>query len=133
MIIGFTGTRKGISRNQELLLRKFFSAFNQDAEIEFHHGCCVGSDTNFHHLVREIFWNCRIIGHPPANDYLMSNDLDFDDVFRPQEYMVRNRHIVDSAEILIATPEGEEILRSGTWATIRYALKKADKSVFIFR
>ena len=38
---------------------------------------------------------------------------------------------MDNSDILIATPkEKEEQLRSGTWATIRYA-KKTKKIVFL--
>lgn len=39
--------------------------------------------------------------------------------------LVRNHDIVDSTELLIACPKEQvEVLRSGTWATIRYARKK---------
>ncbi len=133
LIFGFTGTRKGMSRNQELGLRKFFQAFNQDEIIKVHHGCCVGSDKDFHLLIREIFYHANIVAHPPKDQKLMTWDLDYEERFEPQDYMVRNRHIVDCCQILIATPEGQEVQRSGTWATIRYALKKPDKTVLIFR
>jgi hypothetical protein len=39
-------------------------------------------------------------------------------------YLVRNHEIVDDSQVLIAAPkEFTEQLRSGTWATIRYARK----------
>jgi predicted Rossmann fold nucleotide-binding protein DprA/Smf involved in DNA uptake len=44
--------------------------------------------------------------------------------------LVRNRAIVNSSGLLIAAPAGEEILRSGTWSTVRYARSK-DKRVRI--
>jgi hypothetical protein len=42
----------------------------------------------------------------------------------PKPYLVRNHDMVDQSEFLIGTPgEEQEVLRSGTWATIRYARK----------
>lgn len=133
MKIGFTGTRKSYSGIQKIELLKYFSIFSKSKKIEFHHGCCIGSDEKFHRLMRQIFPNCKIIGHPPLNKSLMAVGLDYDELYEPADYLVRDRQIVDVCQMLIATPEGEEVLRSGTWATIRYALKQRDKSVLIFR
>jgi predicted Rossmann fold nucleotide-binding protein DprA/Smf involved in DNA uptake len=45
-----------------------------------------------------------------------------DRIYVPRPYLVRNRDIVDVCNLLLATPGGTvEQLRSGTWATIRYA------------
>ena len=45
-------------------------------------------------------------------------------MYPQQEYLNRNHNIVDASEILIACPaQTEEVIRSGTWATIRYARK----------
>lgn len=42
----------------------------------------------------------------------------------PEDLLARNRDIVDETEILIACPgHMHEELRSGTWSTIRYAVK----------
>ena len=41
----------------------------------------------------------------------------------PKPYLDRNRDIVDACEVLLATPDGPERLRSGTWSTVRYARK----------
>ena len=47
-------------------------------------------------------------------------------------YLERNRKIVDNSDMLLAAPAGPEAehLRSGTWSTIRYAIKMG-KRVFI--
>jgi hypothetical protein len=51
--------------------------------------------------------------------------------FIAKDNLTRNRDIVDTASMLIAAPEGNaERLRSGTWATVRYA-RKAKKKVII--
>jgi len=45
----------------------------------------------------------------------------------------RNRAIVDETDILLAAPlESEEQLRSGTWATVRYARKQHKTVLVIF-
>ena len=41
----------------------------------------------------------------------------------PLDYLSRNKKIVEAATYMIAAPESEETLRSGTWSTIRYSIK----------
>ena len=54
-----------------------------------------------------------------------------DQTLPPKDYLDRNHDIVDQTDLLIATPkENTEVLRSGTWATIRYA-KKINKPTWI--
>lgn len=44
------------------------------------------------------------------------------------EPLKRNRLMVDDASLVVATPaENSEVLRSGTWATIRYAVTRGKK------
>ncbi len=45
--------------------------------------------------------------------------------------LVRNHKIVDGCDFLIAAPHGPEILRSGTWATIRYARKTSKRNLLV--
>ncbi len=55
-------------------------------------------------------------------------------VLESKPYLERNRDIVDASEVLIACPSTrEEVMRSGTWATVRYARKKGMKITLIFR
>lgn len=50
-----------------------------------------------------------------------------------KEYIQRNHDIVDDSDMLIAFPSTmNEILRSGTWATIRYAKKRGKMVLIIF-
>jgi len=43
----------------------------------------------------------------------------------------RNRKMVEKADAIIAFPRGKEVLRSGTWATVRYA-KRLNRTVIIY-
>ena len=127
MIIGFTGTRKGMTAFQKEEFKKFLDA-NYSQITEFHHGDAVGSDFQACSIVSN-YENIKIISHPPKNN----KDRAFyksDKTHIKKKYLARNKDIVNSCDILISTPRGKEILRSGTWSTIRYA-KKINKKILI--
>lgn len=122
MKVGFTGTQKGMTKWQSA---KFLSWLMDTCPDEFHHGCCIGADEQAAGFAR-IFSNL-VVGHPPIKQDKVSHpSLVCSHETRPrQEYLVRNRAIVDETDMLVATPGTfKEIKRSGTWATIRYARKK---------
>ena len=49
---------------------------------------------------------------------------DGNEILPEKEYIERNHDVVDTCDLLIAMPNTElEVVRSGTWATIRYARK----------
>lgn len=86
---------------------------------EFHHGVCVGSDEQAHYVAAGLkYWT---VGHPPVKTVKMSAVV-CDETREPRDYLPRNHDIVDETEVLVATPQKmREELRSGTWATVRYA------------
>ncbi len=112
-IIGFTGTRKGMNKFQMLEVAKRFGW-----GTHFHHGDCIGADAEAALLAHDM--GLIVICHPPVKTrhraYAKAHHTR-----EPKDYLARNRAIVDSCDMLIATPAGEEKLRSGTWSTIRYA------------
>lgn len=115
MKVGFTATRLGMSPSQqEQLLRELHAA----GATEFHHGCCVGGDAQGHVIARQL--GLRVVGHPPSASGLRA-DVDCDELWPEQPYLIRNREIVMVTGLLIAAPDGPPRLRSGTWATIRLA------------
>lgn len=120
--VGFTGTRKGMTRDQKRrLLLLFEEITNKSRHVVFHHGDCVGADAEAHHLARKFPF--KIVGHPPINDKFRAF-CDFDEVREEKDYLDRNRDIVDESMYVIGAPaEPEQQLRSGTWSTIRYAEK----------
>lgn len=126
--IGFTGTQKGMTEIQSKTLSTFIFT-TLKGEAEFHHGDCIGADTDFHKIVTETY--NKIIIHPPINSSKRSF-CNGDIILECKEYLVRNHDIVDSTDVLFVAPSGmNEELRSGTWATYRYAMKK-EKAIFIF-
>lgn len=102
------------------------------APVYVHSGDCVGADEQFSGLVSDLLPDVYTVGHPPDSPklraFLKYNLLK---AFRPA--LERNGNIVSEGQILIAAPyEAEEKLRSGTWATIRYA-RKAKRIIYIIK
>lgn len=124
-IVGFTGTQNGMTDHQKEEFRRLILRLNP---IEFHHGDCIGADADAHIMVMLLFdLDCPIIIHPPSNPSKRAN-LSGGVLLPEKPYLARNRDIVDSSEILVATPATtEEQVRSGTWSTIRYAQRTGKK------
>jgi len=132
MILGFSGTRDGLNPTQ---------LFNLDYEIEraraslFLHGGAEGADEHAdqyasHHLIAVEVYPCT------STRYHYWAGLD-DEIVRavhtPRPPLVRNKIIAQRCARLIATPStNEETLRSGTWATIRYAKREFKRVTIIF-
>jgi hypothetical protein len=96
--------------------------------LELHHGDCVGADADAHAIARAL--RARVVVHPPwvtkKRAFCHGNETR-----DPLPYLERNHHIVDETDMLIATPRGPELLRSGTWATVRYARQQGKVIVII--
>lgn len=118
--VGMTGTQAGMTQAQQASFVYQIIALKPK---EFHHGDCIGADEEAHYLVREHVPDCVIVIHPP----LLGTKRAWcqGDVILPaKEYIERNHDIVQAVSVMVATPEQvEEQLRSGTWATVRYARK----------
>lgn len=126
--VGFTGTSKGMSAQQKLQLRLVLSSWASTDRVELHHGDCVGADAEANLVGQEL--GCRVVVHPPA-DAKKRAWCDGDEVWVPRAYLVRNHDIVDATEVLVAAPLGPERLRSGTWATVRYARKEGKEVILL--
>lgn len=129
MKIGFTGPRKGMTIPQKYRLADILNNMGQDGVSidEFHHGDCRGSDEEAFEIAEHLGW--ATIAHPSTlkrwNAYTKS-DL----IMPPQPPLYRNKIIVETVNLLVATPCTPEILRSGTWSTVRYA-RKQERSIWI--
>jgi predicted Rossmann fold nucleotide-binding protein DprA/Smf involved in DNA uptake len=134
MRVGFTGTRDGMADAQR---RAFISRVKTAGVTEFHFGCCLGADDDAFDVMTAAgdigIARPHIVAHPPTARGLLSLTAEMfaDETRPPAEYLTRNRAIVDACDVLLACPKGSEELRSGTWATVRYARKRG-KPVVIF-
>ena len=134
MKVGFTGTRTGMSKNQKGELRKILIELNmQDPITEFHHGDCAGADYEANEIALNMCLGIETVAHPPTNP----REQAFCHVHRrfpPKDYLTRNQSIVNCTEVLIAAPYTmEEVVRSGTWYTVRHARKKSKECIILER
>jgi hypothetical protein len=127
MVIGFTGTRKGMTTAQRDAVAAVLRTLNATV---LHHGDCVGADAQANEIARAL--GLRVVLHPP-DDGRHRAFCRADEVRSPRSYLVRNHDIVNDAQVLVATPgQQSEVMRSGTWATIRYARKLGVRTVVIY-
>jgi hypothetical protein len=125
MDVGFTGARIGMNDRQRRTLYRLLRRFTGG---RLHHGDCVGADEQAHQFARR--QQMLVVLHPP--DQVGKRAFCRADEIRPaQPYLDRNHAIVDESEVLIAAPAtSRELLRSGTWATVRYA-RKAGREILL--
>lgn len=129
MAIGFTGTQLGLVWKQKSTLKSVLEKL-RPVFSKFHHGDCIGADKQANDLAREL--NYRIVSHPPSNEKKRAF-CEADQVLPPKEYLARNHDIVNCSQVLIACPkESQEVVRSGTWSTIRYARKMKKDIIIIY-
>ena len=132
MKIGFTGTQTGITPPQFDLLVEVLQELHEVTEA--HHGDCLGADREFAVTIDAVFGIGKMLlhRHPPDDDKKRAfTRYDVDYPVAP--FLVRNKDIVNATEILIACPKTQhEELRSGTWATVRYARKQGGVVVILW-
>lgn len=127
VIGGFTGTQSGMTARQKAVFETLVT--EHDVSM-FHHGDCIGADAESHAIVLK--HNVEVIIHPPINESKRAFCKGATLVLTAKEYLDRNHDIVNASSILFATPkESKEKIRSGTWATIRYAAKHGKKLFII--
>lgn len=124
MIIGFTGTRRGMTHEQRSIVMTLLKKAK-----EAHHGDCIGADEQFHDLCRIL--SVPVVVHPPEDERLRAFCPNPARIEPPRPYLVRDRIIVDRCDLLIATPkEGYEPAPQrgqGTWSTVRYARRSGQR------
>jgi hypothetical protein len=119
MKAGFTGSRLGMTDQQCIT---FFNLLGELGVRELHHGNCVGADCFAHDFA--VTLGCRTVIHPPVDTELAALK-EGDERREPTTYLARDRNIVRETQLLIATPNKDyETPRSGTWYTVRYAIKQ---------
>ena len=128
MRVGITGTQRGTDLTQYTELERHLRDLRPDF---LHHGDCVGADTEAHFVAG--LMRIPVILHPPINPTKRAFCQGALETRDPKEYLVRNKDIVDETDMLIALPFGrEEVQRSGTWATVRYARSLGRRIIMLY-
>lgn len=126
MIIGFSGTRHGMSPRQLMVVQRII--IDRKPELVLHGGC-VGSDEQFDKICRTLDIDRRCY---PADDVGKSmrfipqqTSTSKVQMMDPRPALKRNALICKDADIMIATPAEptppKDIRGQGTWHTIRKA------------
>lgn len=136
MIIGFTGSRDGLSDKQKLaLMKEVILTYEHGGVDEAHHGACVGADHQFHDLMVWLIGAHRVVLHMPTNLTLVPLvmfQMPDSQKMKPLSYLDRNKEIVKACDRLIACPaQAKEVHRSGTWSTVRHARRLGRKVVLL--
>jgi predicted Rossmann fold nucleotide-binding protein DprA/Smf involved in DNA uptake len=102
----------------------------------FHHGDCIGADEQAHDIA--IAAGLKVHIHPCVIRPKRANRIPSNypngrpAIEEPADPLERNRRMVNLCDQLFACPkEPTEVIRSGTWATIRYARKKGRRLYII--
>lgn len=126
--VGFTGSRLGMVEYQKILFQTVMVMIKCKEDFSFHHGDCLGADAQAHTIAAEV-GAMEIHIHPPENPTLRAFcDRFYPEIVHshePKPYAERNKDIVRACSILLATPRTmQEVKRSGTWSTVRFARKQ---------
>lgn len=138
-----TGTLTGTTTPQFSSLDEFVAAVRvtdifANSETEACHGLAKGVDAEFHQICRKYHVSLR--GHP-GNILSKRAEIsvsDFAVMFPVKNSIWRNHDMIDYAvtvkdRLLVACPkEDHEVIRSGTWATVRYARSCGIDIVYIW-
>jgi len=121
VVMAFTGTQNGLAEEQYAALKRIMTRFRDVGIKWFRNGDCVGADEEAAYAWADMGGCIHL--HPGDNPRKRAG-VAAQCAEPPAPNLARNRTMVDGSHALIACPGGfSEELRSGTWATIRYARK----------
>lgn len=137
VIVGFTGSRRtdAIHTQRSTFERLIAAICGTVRFAEFRHGGCYGWDAIAAVHVDALKKRPRIICHP--SNFVETTDMQAvkaSDVVLPVRHpLTRNRDIVKASTFMVACPAtNDETQRSGTWSTVRCAVKMY-RPVFVVR
>lgn len=124
--IGFTGSRKGMTEDQQEAIRLQLSELieeHPDEELQAHHGDAIGSDAQFHAACQRL--KLPVVIHPSTDQKERAFCEGAKVTNEPVEFAEQTSALVNLCQILLAAPDGfkERWRGSGTWMTIRAARK----------
>lgn len=127
LILGFTGTRDGMTEAQELMVWECLKRWRPEL---LRHGDCEGADEQCHNLARRE--GVYVVLHPPLNETYRAFCQNADEIWPAKDYLTRDRDIVDHSGVLLAAPKSAvDVGWSGTWYTIRYARRRHHPVVIV--
>jgi len=126
--IVFTGSRKGTAIEQGRVLKEVLTQLKAEGYNWLIHGDCKGGDAEAHSLAQQLELKIEIY---PCNIHSMRAYCIGGEIAQPPtDPLLRNHDMVDVGHVVVATPADPEVLRSGTWATVRYA-RKLGKQLYL--
>jgi hypothetical protein len=127
-MIGFTGTRNGLSARQRVALKLELAHTTDDS---FMHGDCVGADAEAHQIAKD--QGKKVYIRPSHKGIYRADCQDYEHRYAMASYLKLNRAIVKDCDLLLACPgEKQEQQRGGTWYTIRQAKNARVPVIIIF-
>lgn len=131
MRISFTGTsHQDLTKQQWGDLLAYLTEHRKHIN-RIYHGDCINADAQFHQLVEHLEMRHLVVLFPPKSSKKRAF-CTAPVIAPPAPYLKRNRKLAEMGDILLAAPAQEhEVLRSGTWSTVRYA-RALGKPVKIF-
>ena len=127
--IGFTGTSTPLPTPQVNGLISVLTRLRKEY-LWMNNGDCIYADEIAGKIWQ--YFAGKVWLRPPDNPKKRAF-LDSDECDQPAPYMKRNQTIVDNSSLLVCTPSTmDEVLRSGTWATIRKARKAVIPIIYVY-
>ena len=117
--VGISGTRHGANPKQLDKIKAILKSYKRRGAEKFRHGDCIGVDVEAAEIARELGYS--IISHPGPLGVGSISDFTMERL----PFLDRNKVIVRMSDVMLIVPHtNTEVLRSGTWATYRYAKKR---------
>lgn len=133
MNIGFTGTQRGMTSEQAAVFSRLLAEYatpeiHHPEEIRFNHGNCIGADEQAAMIAGNMgMWLVAYPGDNPSKQSTITSHHEY----APENNLKRNLQIIEDSDVIFACPgEPNEVLRSGTWMTVRHA-RKAGKMLIV--
>jgi hypothetical protein len=128
VILGYTGTRLGMSASQ---MERTFRILLATMPRYVTHGGCVGGDDQFDEMAAALGIP-RVVRPAATGSRAIPGSVlrarGWVVILQPREPLLRNREIVAASKLMIGAPAtAVEERRSGTWYTIRWTRKRGKR------
>lgn len=123
--IGFTGSQHPMTQRAKITLHLTLHDIIEEHKFSsaptcLHHGDCINSDEEAAKIGSALGY--LVHAHPSFLEKKRAFSEFNDVIHAPKEPLERNKDIAKISSVLVATPHTyQEIIRSGTWTTIRRA------------